>query len=133
MPTLTRKELADAIKERLPNLTQPEAMRVFNATLEEITASVVSGEKVKLSGFGVFAVRAKRERIGRNPMTRVEALISPRRVVTFHPSQLLRAAVNGSSAHRPDDDHSRDAERREAAGRGERAGAEDAGARPPFI
>ncbi|WP_424363314.1 HU family DNA-binding protein [Methylocystis parvus] len=104
MSTITRKELADAIRERLPDLTQPEAMRLFNEALEEIAAAAASGENVKLSGFGSFLVRAKRERVGRNPKTREEARISPRRVMTFHPSLLLRAAVNRPKSHGPDDD-----------------------------
>lgn len=113
MPTITRKELADAIRERLPNLTQPEAMRLFNEALEEISAAAASGENVKLSGFGSFLVHAKRERIGRNPLTREEARISPRRVMTFHPSLLLRAAVNGPKARAPDERPLHDGERRE--------------------
>jgi integration host factor subunit alpha len=114
MSTITRKELADAIRERLPDLTQPEAMRLFNEALEEIAAAAAAGENVKLSGFGSFMVRAKRERIGRNPMTREEAKIWPRRVMTFHPSLLLRAAVNRPTPHAPDNQPFHDDERRES-------------------
>jgi integration host factor subunit alpha len=66
--------------------------------IEEITSTLVGGEPVKLRSFGLFAVRAKRERIGRNPRTGVEVPITPRRVLTFKPSPVLAAAVNGLTA-----------------------------------
>ncbi len=65
--------------------------------LEEISEALVRGESVKLRSFGLFSVRAKRERIGRNPRTGVEAPISSRRVLTFKPSPVLSAAINGVS------------------------------------
>jgi integration host factor subunit alpha len=57
----------------------------------------VRGEAVKLSTFGIFKVRSKRERIGRNPKTRVEAPIRARRVLTFKASPALVALVNGEA------------------------------------
>jgi integration host factor subunit alpha len=63
--------------------------------LEEIAATLVRGECVKLRSFGLFTVRAKRERVGRNPRTGVEAPIKSRRVLTFKPSPVLSACVNG--------------------------------------
>lgn len=54
-----------------------------------------SGEKVKISGFGNFLVRGKNERIGRNPQTGEQIKISARRVLTFRPSQVLKAMLNG--------------------------------------
>ena len=56
------------------------------------------GETVKLRSFGLFSVRAKRERIGRNPRTGIEVPIKPRRVLTFRPSPVLVALINGESA-----------------------------------
>lgn len=71
--------------------------------LEEISNALVRGESVKLRSFGLFSVRAKRERVGRNPRTGVEAPIKPRRVLTFKPSPVLCAAINGvSTAEDPD-------------------------------
>jgi integration host factor subunit alpha len=72
--------------------------------LEEISAALVRGETVKLRSFGLFAVRSKRERIGRNPRTGVEVPIKPRRVLTFKPSPVLLAALNGASIAKEDDD-----------------------------
>ncbi len=63
--------------------------------LEEISNTLVRGESVKLRSFGLFCVRDKRERVGRNPRTGVEAPIKPRRVLTFKPSPVLCAAING--------------------------------------
>jgi integration host factor subunit alpha len=75
-------------------------------TLDEISAALVRGETVKLRSFGLFSVRSKRERIGRNPRTGIEVPIKPRRVLTFRPSPVLVAAINGESA--PADDNSGD-------------------------
>jgi len=73
--------------------------------LEEISNALVRGESVKLRSFGLFSVRAKRERVGRNPRTGVEAPIKPRRVLTFKPSPVLCASINGVSvAPEPEDE-----------------------------
>ena len=61
--------------------------------LEEIVVSLENGKDVKLSSFGTFSVKNKRERVGRNPKTGVEAKISARRVVTFHSSNLVRKRI----------------------------------------
>ncbi|MEJ0052078.1 MAG: HU family DNA-binding protein [Methylovirgula sp.] len=61
-------------------------------------AALVRGETVKLRSFGLFSVRAKRERIGRNPRTGVETPIKARRVVIFRPSKALVALINGENA-----------------------------------
>lgn len=72
--------------------------------LQEIADTLVKGEAVKLRSFGMFAVRAKRERIGRNPRTGIEVPITPRRVLTFKPSPILSAAINGEIAAEDTDD-----------------------------
>ncbi|SFK11130.1 integration host factor subunit alpha [Methylocapsa palsarum] len=71
--------------------------------LDEITDALVQGEAVKLRSFGLFSVREKRERIGRNPRTGVEATIKSRRVLTFKPSPVLAACVNGVAPAPVDD------------------------------
>jgi integration host factor subunit alpha len=73
-------------------------------TLEEIADSLDRNESVKLRAFGAFNVRSKRERVGRNPKTGVEAAIKPRRVVTFKPSPVLIAHLNGLTLAALDDD-----------------------------
>ncbi|MFZ3326234.1 MAG: integration host factor subunit alpha [Methylocella sp.] len=101
--TATRAELLDAVYASCPALSRAQAKQIFEMTLDEITDALVRGETVKLRSFGLFLVRAKRERVGRNPRTGVEVPITPRRVLTFKPSPVLSAAVNGVEAkHRRD-------------------------------
>jgi integration host factor subunit alpha len=71
--------------------------------LDEISETLIRGESVKLRSFGLFAVRTKRERIGRNPRTRVEATVTSRRVLFFRPSHVLRSACIKGAAPTQDD------------------------------
>jgi len=64
--------------------------------LNEISDCIVRGEPVKLSSFGSFIVRSKSERVGRNPKTGEEVPISPRRVMVFKPSNVLKDKINGA-------------------------------------
>lgn len=93
--TATRADLLDAIYARCPALSRAQSREIFEMALEEVSQSLVRGEAVKLRSFGLFSVREKRERIGRNPRTGVEVPIKPRRVLTFRPSPVLFALVNG--------------------------------------
>ncbi|VTZ49908.1 Integration host factor subunit alpha (modular protein) [Methylocella tundrae] len=95
--TATRAALLDAVYASCPALSRAQAREIFEMALEEIAEALVRGECVKLRSFGMFAVRSKRERIGRNPRTGVEAPIKSRRVLTFKPSPVLSACVNGLS------------------------------------
>ncbi|PNG25559.1 integration host factor subunit alpha [Methylocella silvestris] len=101
--TATRAALLDAVYETCPNLSRAQARDIFEMALEEIADALVRGDCVKLRSFGLFSVRAKRERIGRNPRTGVEAQIKPRRVLTFKPSPVLSGCVNGAPAPADDD------------------------------
>lgn len=93
--TLTRAALREAVYACCPTLSRAEARRILDATFEEICEALVREEQVKLRSFGTFNVRAKRERIGRNPKTGIEARITPRKVLTFKASPVLVARVNG--------------------------------------
>ncbi|WP_374307044.1 integration host factor subunit alpha [Methylocella sp.] len=99
--TATRAALLEAVYASCPALSRAQARQIFEMALEEISDALVRGDSVKLRSFGLFSVRAKRERIGRNPRTGVEAPIKPRRVLTFKPSPVLSACVNGAPT-RPD-------------------------------
>lgn len=99
--TLTKAELADRLFEQV-GLNKREARDMVEAFFEGIRTTLEQGENVKLSGFGNFMLRDKPQRPGRNPKTGEEIPISARRVVTFHPSQKLKAAVEGAG----DDDRS---------------------------
>jgi integration host factor subunit alpha len=96
--TTTRVELLDAVYTACPSLSRAQARDVFEITLEEIVAALLREDPVRLRAFGAFQVRSKRERIGRNPRTGVEAKIDARRVLTFKPSPTLIARVNGEKA-----------------------------------
>jgi integration host factor subunit alpha len=96
--TATRADLLNAVYASCPGLSRAQAKQIFEMALEEIADTLVSGEPVKLRSFGLFTVRAKRERIGRNPRTGVEVPITPRRVLTFRSSPVLSATVSGSVA-----------------------------------
>lgn len=90
--TMTKAELADALFERL-GLNKREAKDMVDGFFDEIRQALERGESVKLSGFGNFQLRDKPQRPGRNPKTGEEIAITARRVVTFHASQKLKAAV----------------------------------------
>lgn len=90
----TRADLLDAVYAACPSLSRQQAREIFEMTLDEISATLVSGDSVKLRGFGLFSVREKRARVGRNPRTGQEAPITPRRVLTFKASPGLLDALN---------------------------------------
>ena len=100
--TATRSDLADAVYRKL-GLSRAESAALVEMVLEEISAAIARGENVKLSSFGSFRVRSKGTRIGRNPKTGVEVPITSRRVITFRPSNVMKAIVNGATAA-PDDE-----------------------------
>jgi integration host factor subunit alpha len=91
--TVTRSDLAEAVFRRI-GLSRLESAQLVEMVIDEISEAVLRGENVKLSGFGTFIQRSKRERIGRNPKTGVEATISPRKVLVFKASHIMRDRVN---------------------------------------
>jgi len=94
--TLTRVDLAEAVYQHV-GLSRKESAALVQAVLTELSDTLVGGEPVKLSSFGSFVVRAKGERIGRNPKTGVEVPITQRRVMVFKPSNVLKARINGQT------------------------------------
>ena len=90
--TLTRADLCEAVYQKV-GLSRTESSTLVESVLDEICESVVDGDSVKLSSFGSFLVRSKKERIGRNPKTGEEVPILPRRVMVFKPSNVLKLAV----------------------------------------
>ena len=101
MPTLTRAQLTETIYAQV-GLSRNDSADLLETVLERMSAALEAGDTVKITGFGTFAVRQKGRRIGRNPKTGVEVAILPRRVLTFRPSQVLKAHVNGVAI--PDED-----------------------------
>jgi integration host factor subunit alpha len=92
--TLTRADLSEAVYKQL-GLSRSESAALVELMLNEISSAVERGENVKLSSFGSFLVRSKGERVGRNPKTGVEVPITPRRVMVFKASNVLKARING--------------------------------------
>jgi len=74
-------------------LSRNESAQLVERVLELMSDALVQGEQVKISSFGTFSVRAKTARVGRNPKTGEEVPISPRRVLTFRPSHLMKDRV----------------------------------------
>jgi integration host factor subunit alpha len=94
--TVTRADLADALHKKSGH-SRADCAKFVEMVLKEIFESIVAREDVKLSSFGAFQVRAKKERLGRNPKTGADAKISARLVVTFKPSNILRSRINGAA------------------------------------
>jgi integration host factor subunit alpha len=93
-PTLTKAELAELLFERL-GLNKRESKDMVEAFFDIIHGTLVSGEDVKMSGFGNFHIRRKAPRPGRNPRTGESIPIKARNVVTFHASHKLKGVVQG--------------------------------------
>jgi integration host factor subunit alpha len=91
--TVTRLELYDAVYREV-GLSRSESSDLVELVLKEISDTIARGEAVKLSSFGTFTVRQKRQRMGRNPKTGVEVPISPRRVVVFKASAVMKQRIN---------------------------------------
>jgi len=90
--TLTRMDLSEAVFRDV-GLSRNESAQLVERVLELMSDALVQGEQVKISSFGTFSVRAKTARVGRNPKTGEEVPISPRRVLTFRPSHLMKDRV----------------------------------------
>jgi integration host factor subunit alpha len=91
--TVTRADLCEAVYQAV-GLSRTESADLVELVLDEISNRIVAGEAVKLSSFGSFIVRKKGERVGRNPKTGQEVPISPRRVMVFKPSNVLKQRIN---------------------------------------
>jgi integration host factor subunit alpha len=98
--TLTRADLAEALVEKV-GLPRNESQELVELVIREISDALASGDPVKLSSFGSFGIREKGERIGRNPKTGEEVPITPRRVLVFRPSNIMKDRINaGLTQHR---------------------------------
>ena len=93
--TVTRADLAEAVYREI-GLSRSESSELVESVIDHISGALLRGEQVKLAGFGTFSLRDKKERIGRNPKTGKEVRITPRRVLVFKPSQILRERVDSA-------------------------------------
>ena len=99
--TLTRADLADALQERVDAVSREDAVELVETFLNEISSALIQGDQVKLSSFGSFGLRDKKERMGRNPKTGELVPITPRRVLYFRPSSIVKERINASLTRRP--------------------------------
>ncbi len=91
--TVTRADLADAIYEQV-GLSRNESADLVESIIEEMSDALVKGDHVKISSFGSLSVRQKGERVGRNPKTGEEVPITPRKVLVFRASHVLKNKIN---------------------------------------
>ena len=94
---VTRADLCEAVHDEV-GLTRQDCAEMVERTLDLVAEALEEGKTVKLSGFGVFQVRSKRARMGRNPKTGEPAEIEPRRVIGFRASQVMKARVDRALA-----------------------------------
>lgn len=97
---MTKADIVEALYEKV-GFSKKEAADLVELVFDSIKGTLAKGQKIKISGFGNFVIRDKRSRIGRNPQTGQSIEISARRVLTFRPSQVLRAEVNTSLQGQP--------------------------------
>ena len=92
----TRSTLSEAVYRNV-GLSRNESAKLVDSVFTEISKSLINGQDVKISSFGTFIVRNKRERVGRNPKTGEEVPITARQVVTFRASNVLKSEVSDLS------------------------------------
>lgn len=95
---MRKADIATEVYEKL-GIPKKDASDILELMLDSVKAVLQKGETVKIAGFGNFVVRHKRARKGRNPKTGEEIGITPRKVVTFRPSQVFKRYVNEAQNH----------------------------------
>lgn len=102
--TMTKADIVEKVYEKI-GFSKKEASELVELVFNTIKDQLHNGEKIKISGFGNFVVTNKHERVGRNPQTGDQIMISARKKLTFKPSQVLRAMLNGEEySHLKDED-----------------------------
>jgi integration host factor subunit alpha len=110
---MTKAEIVQALYTRVGGFSKKESADIVDMVFEMMKETLGRGEKIKISGFGNFVLRDKRQRPGRNPQTGDPIKISERRVLTFKASQILKQALNprnGNGDHLGDEDEELDAD-----------------------
>ncbi|WP_409433908.1 integration host factor subunit alpha [Litorimonas sp. RW-G-Af-16] len=93
--TVTRADLAESVYREI-GLSRSESAALVESLIGHISEALQKGDHVKLAGFGTFSLRDKKERMGRNPKTGEDVPITPRRVLVFKPSQVLKERVDSA-------------------------------------
>ncbi|MCM2281868.1 MAG: integration host factor subunit alpha [Bdellovibrionaceae bacterium] len=105
--TMTKADIVEKVYQKI-GFSKKEASELVELVFGSLKDVLQRGDKVKISGFGNFVVRGKNERVGRNPQTGEQIKISARRVLTFRPSQVLKAMLNGEDTRGLTDDDDED-------------------------
>lgn len=92
--SMTKAEIVAAVYSKVGGFSKKEAADIVEIVFETVKETLGRGEKIKISGFGNFVLRDKRQRRGRNPQTGQALTITERRVLTFKASQILKAILN---------------------------------------
>ncbi len=95
--TITKADIIEKVYQKV-GISKKEASELVELVFKTLKQKLCDGEKVKISGFGKFEVKAKNARKGRNPQTGDQITISARRVLTFSPSQVLKSLLNESES-----------------------------------
>jgi integration host factor subunit alpha len=95
MTTLTRSNISESIHKKL-GFSISESAEMVDFIIDDLVTSLKANGEVKISSFGTFEVRSKAARIGRNPKTKAEAIIKPRKVVSFYISNVLFDKINAN-------------------------------------
>ena len=90
---MTKADIVEKVYEKI-GLTKKECQELVDKVFEIMKEALEKGEKVKISSFGTFTVKQKKERKGRNPQTGETITLSPRKVLSFKPSKILRDEIN---------------------------------------
>jgi integration host factor subunit alpha len=90
---MTKADIVEKIYEKV-GFSKKESAELVELVFDIIKGTLEQGDKIKIAGFGNFVVKEKADRRGRNPQTGEEITISARRILTFKPSQVLKASIN---------------------------------------
>jgi integration host factor subunit alpha len=90
---MTKADIIESIYEKV-GLSKKESAELVETVFDLMKSTLEEGEKIKIAGFGNFVVKEKADRRGRNPQTGAEIVITARRILTFKPSQVLKATLN---------------------------------------
>ena len=90
---LTRKDLSIKVYKKV-GFSKNFSLKIIDSFFETLICELIESKKAKISSFGTFSVLQKRERIGRNPKTKIEAKITSRKIIKFKPSHILKEKLN---------------------------------------
>jgi integration host factor subunit alpha len=91
---MTKADIVEKIYEKV-GFSKKDSAELVELVFDIIKGTLEEGDKIKIAGFGNFVVKSKSDRRGRNPQTGEEITITARKILTFKPSQVLKASLNG--------------------------------------